>query len=365
MKAIILKCPHNSRFHFGISAPDVDSALSNSSVCFHSDTLFSALVVLCNRMFPERVDELIQFFDNQSAQISSGSYCLDIQQENEPNQQIFFLPKPSHFDAASLELADRKAVKGIEYISKTIWEKGIPPDEWLTTNECCLIDRKFLVHEDELSSDVCDLIEGFFKLKTEPKIADHARKKTNNIFFQTDLFLKTTYLEEENIIIQPNFYFLLKFATTDLTTLEEPLRTETEGTQNLINFLIKSIEEEGLGGSISTGCGRIEQIVVTDWSLNFQDFAASEKQWVSASLVGLKKGTEKETFPSILAGNMMVRGGRFIAAKERLKRIKMLKAGALIKTKKIGGIANLHDTKPYLRYGIAFPIEIPSNYELL
>jgi CRISPR-associated protein Csm4 len=201
MQAIILKCPPNGRFHFGITAPDVDSALSSSSICFHSDTLFSALVILCNRMFPDRVNELIQFFNNQEIQISSGSYCLEILQENEPPQRVFFLPKPSQFDAASLELADRKAVKGIEYISKTIWEKGIPPDEWLSTNECSLIDRKFLVHEDELSGEVCDLIEGFYKIKTEPKIADHARKKTNNIFFQTDLFLKTNYLREEDITI--------------------------------------------------------------------------------------------------------------------------------------------------------------------
>jgi CRISPR type III-A-associated RAMP protein Csm4 len=157
---------------------------------------------------------------------------------------------------------------------------------------------------------------------------------------------------------------LLKFATTDLSSLDEITRKKIKGTQNLVYFLIKTIKDEGIGGAISTGCGRIEETEVIDWSLNFQNFPASEQQWVSASVIGLKKGEEITEFSKILAGNILVRGGRFIAANERLKKIKMLKAGALINNKNVGAIAKLHDTKPYLRYGIAFPIEIPSNYEL-
>jgi len=371
MKAIILKCPDNARYHFGLAGPDTDSALSQSSNCFHSDTLFSALVILCNRIFnntdeeEDKVSELIKFFRQGKVNISSGNYYLEVKRQGERQAPIFFLPKPSHFNAAKVELPFRKTIRSVQYISKKIWESGIPPEEWFESNSVCLlIDRKFLVHVDELDIDEAeaDLIEGFYSFRTEPKIADHARKTTNNIFFQTDLFMKTSYLEDLDLYLQPHFYFLLSFAPIE-NNWSEKEKEAAPKMQRLIHFLIENLKEEGIGGAISTGCGQIKEVITEDWSFEFSEGKASANQWVSASLIGLKKTALESEFDQISAGEIIVRGGRNISAEEKLKRIKMIKAGALIHNKKVGTIADLHESKPYLRYGMAFPLEIPENYE--
>ena len=47
-----------------------------------------------------------------------------------------------------------------------------------------------------------------------------------------------------------------------------------------------------------------------------------------------------------------------------LKRIKMIEPGALIQSGYTGSIAELHEDEPYLRNGMAFPVEMPKNFEL-
>jgi len=357
MKAIILKCPHNARFHFGIAAPDNDSALSQTSECFHSDTLFSALVILCSQTFPERIEGLITAFKTGAVQISSGSFCIDFSENGQFNKRIFFLPKPNHFDAFEIDLKERKMVKGIQYISKTIWEKGLAPTKWKEAG-CYAIQRKFLVHPEDIESSIGQVLDGFYKIKTEPKIADHARKRENNIFFKTDVFLQTSDLDQsdfgksipqlQRVSFQPHYYFLLKFAT-DNTRL-----------QALVNFLIDNLQEEGLGGAISTGCGKIESLEKIDWQFNIPE--PSTTHWVSASLVALSEEQPPSSLEDVVASNIIVRGGRKIGKDDTLKRIKLLKAGALIKRQDVGEVATLRKSPPYLRYGKAFALPIPEKF---
>lgn len=356
MNAIILKCPTNGRFHFGVTAPDNDSALSNTSECFHSDTLFSALVVTCNKVFPRKVSVLIDYLQSGAVKISSGNYCLDIFEHKTFKKRLYFLPKPSHFGLLGRNHADRKTFKSVRYISKTIWEKGLHPKDW---DSNYIIDKKFLVHPEDLLVEEVKKMKGLYSKNTEPKIADHARKKEDNIYFQTDLLLKTSKLK--NRLYQPHFYFLIDYGE------------EQGDIVKLMNFLISIIPDEGLGGAISTGCGRILTTEeVKDWVINFQEVEKiSPTHKVSLSLIALcdKKPEELEDF---LYGDPIVRGGRVIGKgidKEsneekliKLKRIRMIREGALIKEKVVGRIAELYEHQPFLRYGMAFPLPIHENF---
>lgn len=363
-EAIKLICPPNGRYHFGMTSPDSDTALSQTSACFYNDTLFSALVNLCNKIFPSaQVEELVAAFRSGKVVISSGSFCVDIFKNGEktPEKTIFFLPKPPHFDLQSPSILDRKKVKGIQYISKTIWEKGLNPKDWWDQNQekCYIIDRTFLLHPEDLDFSLGKLIDSFYQMKTAPKIADHARKKENNIFTQTDVFIHPTLLTLKDfaaqrieglseLLIQPHFYFLLKFDQA------------ADSLRDLVYLLLNMLPDEGFGGGISTGCGKIEGVEIQPWEMNFQSHAASEDQAISMAMIAL---SEKEV-GQVKAGEIMVRGGRATALHGALKRVKMIKPGALITGSLKGQIVSLNDDAPYLRNGKAFPLPMPTTYEL-
>lgn len=375
MDAIILKCPRNGRFHFGIAAPDNDTALSQTSDCFHSDMLFSALINIAAKIFDDsKVDNFVNAFRAGNIQISSGSYCLDIYRtyENERNfKRIYFLPKPVHLDVLNPNNTERKKVKRVQYISKAIWEKGIVPKDW-TKRKCYNVDGKFQLMSEEINESLGNFINGFFKKPTEPKIADHNRKRVNNIFAQTDIHLQTTEIKEKQLVqfenlknyrVEPHFYFLLNYSE------------EGKQFQPMMDLILNVLPDEGLGGAISTGCGQILGIEKEEnWTLNFDKTEAATNQMVSLSLVA--PNTSENA--NLLAGEMIIRGGRNTSDFGTLKRIKMVKAGAVIQNSLKGKMPNILNSNakevkakvekgekiiPFLRYGKAFPLAISKNYE--
>ncbi|MEM1123518.1 MAG: hypothetical protein AAGJ18_23975 [Bacteroidota bacterium] len=358
MEAIILKCAPNARFHFGITAPDNDTALSDSSPFFHSDTLFSALVITCSKVFPRKVSVLIDYFKNGELRISSGNYCVDITEKKQWQKRLYFLPRPSHFRLRGKHHADRKQINKVQYISKTIWELGIPPEVWFEDGGSCyqIENKQFLLHESDLPREKGKLVKSFFEEQTAPKIADHARKKEGNIYFQTDIHLRTTKIG--TLTLQPHFYFLVDFGEED------------ENIRNLVHFLIGVLVDEGIGGAISTGCGKIEDVErINDWKLAIVPSDQHEVQKVSNALIAFG---EKEAFSKVHLGEIITRGGRTVYVDQdkaedkaiKCQRVKMVREGALITNAIQGTIPTLFDEPPFhiLRYGKAFPLAIPKNY---
>ncbi len=352
MEAIILKCPENGRFHFGLTAPGPEIALSKTSGCFHSDTLFSALIVLCAKTFPDEVSAFIASFKSGEIKISSGSFCLEVSDKKEP---IYFLPKPAHFDCYQDENINRKEIKDIQYISKKIWENGLTPAEW-KKNRCVWVDKKFLAHFYEFPRNYGK--EKIINSVTEPKIADHARKSVDNIFFQTDIQTKRTILISDTTIttVHIHLYFLLENERAD------------ERMKKLFDLLLDILIDEGFGGGISSGNGKIESIKRATWEWDnkiFSEQNRSHKIMASASLIS---PSANDQLDDILAGNVITRGGRNTSKDGTLKRIKMFKEGTIFNKDTISGnIPEIHnkevqESNIYLRYGKAFPLPVHEKY---
>ncbi len=352
MEAIILKCPENGRFHFGFTAPDPEIALSKTSDCFHSDTLFSALVVLCAKTFPNKVNDFITCFKKGEIRISSGSFYLELSDKEEP---IYFLPKPALFDFYQDENINRKEIKGIQYISKKIWENGLTPVDWKKYG-CIWVGNKFLVHPYEFTryyegEKIIDSI-------TEPKIADRARKPVDNIFFQKDIQIKRATLAK-GTITRIHLYFLLEYEKAN------------DKVKRLFDLLLDILIDEGFGGGISSGNGKIESIKRATWEWDdkvFSEQNRSHKIMASASLIS---PSENDQLDDILAGNVITRGGRNTSKDGTLKRIKMFKEGTIFNKDTISGnIPEIHDKEVqesniYLRYGKAFPIPVHEKCDKL
>jgi CRISPR type III-A-associated RAMP protein Csm4 len=360
-KTILLNCPPNGRYHFGIVAPDNDTALSQTSACFHSDTLFSVIINLSAKVFSEEeTDELVSAFRAQQISVSSGNFCLKIFENSSktPKKTVFFLPKPCQLDLQKIKIKDRKKYKRVAYISKTIWEKGLTPADW-EKEGCYQVGQKFLLHRTDLSPNLGKVMNTPFKLITEPKIADHARKRKNNIFAQSDVHLQATHFSGEDLqamdihgledcVIQPHFYFLAKSSKAEAVI------------QKRFQLLLSLLPDEGIGGAISTGCGQIKSIEESPWEMNFSTTEISDNQEVSLSLVAAKSANAD----NIIYGESIMRGGRRTADYGTLDRVKMVKAGALIQPDFDGEIVAIHEKEKFLRYGKTFPISISKKYEL-
>ena len=371
MKTIILKCPKYGRFHFGKLGLDENSSLAQSSEIIHSDTLFSALINVCSRICDEdTVKSLITAFDTKQIKISSAFYCLQIDNFNKDNsristKQVFFLPKPDYFELLNSDLENRKTYSKIAFVSKGIWSKGYLPSQWNKENDCIIIDKKFVLLKSELDDDYIQLTQDIdndvpelsikiFYSKTNPKIADHKRRWDNNIFFQTDLLLTQTsfyyQIKTQRVLrktIQPNFYFFLDIDNNCKY-------------KNLIYSVLKILADEGIGGAISTGCGKLEEvdIIDEDFSWDFENGKAHPELKVSASLISPEN---QDVLQKLYRYKILTRGGRPIS-KDRvsLKRIRMIKEGAIVSSGIDGGLPQIHALE-YFRYGKTFTIPIHEN----
>lgn len=351
MQAIILKCPPNARFHFGKTGLDENASLFQTSEILHSDTLFSALINTCNKVAKDEINPLIAAFkkDENGLKISSGYYCLEVIEAGKTPRFIYFLPKPNYFNLVNKDTTQRKAVKKVAFISKTVWEKGLLPHEWIESKGCYTIDEKFIIHTEDLSPSFIRPVKKIYRTTTNPKIADHARQKRNNIFFQTDL--KLSRINSKGLTIQPHFYFLLA----------NRLPAEQQRLAKLFFFLLEILMDEGIGGAISTGCGQLLGYESKPLNLDIPEAHLSTDYFTNMSLLAPDVSND---LSHIYNGGIITRGGRKTAAAGRLSRIKMFKEGAIIGKEVTGKIPNLHNTQPFLRYGKTFPIPMHQKYVL-
>jgi len=360
MQSVLLKCPPYARFHFGKTGLDENSSLYQTSDMMHSDTLFSALMITCNKAFgKERTDELCTEIKDGKIAFSSVFYFL----ENAENR-VFFLPKPDHFELLNANTKKRKDIRKVAFISKGVWEGGIRLEEWTDSEKCIILQGKFVLLVEELKEllgNIPDLFDTkqlkIFSIESAPKIADHARRRENNIFFQTDLHFAHNVINGQEI--SPHFYFLVQFNNAKCETL--------------FKSVCDILTDEGIGGGISTGSGKLAgegKAIFQNFSMNIEKSLEGVK--TTLSLISPSSETE---LSNLSYYKILTRGGRPITWKKgRLERIKMLKEGALVKGDILGDIPKLDVFDkdgikltvdiPYYRNGKAFCLSIHENYKV-
>jgi CRISPR-associated protein Csm4 len=367
MQVAFLRCPPNSRFHFGTPGLDENASLHQTSEWIHSDTLFSSILNTCAKVFSrEETSSLFEAFQNGDINLSSAFYVFEI--KNSPIEEgpevirkLFFLPKPDYLNLFISDHDQRKELGKVKFISQGIWEKGITPENWIDSSGCIIIDKKFVLLKEELDADYDTLKVRLgnskpendikiYEVETVPKIADHSRRWEDNIFFQTDLLLEKSILRNKDGAplkeIQPHFYFFLDF-------------DENTPVGKILNLILLDIlPDEGIGGAISTGCGKIEDVQFLPFQFSIEN--QSEEKTISASLTHPGAPEELAQFTHY---KLLTRGGRATASFGHLKRVKMIKEGALINGLIEGGIPKLHGSEPFYRYGRVYPLPLHQNFD--
>jgi CRISPR-associated protein Csm4 len=334
MEAIILKCKPNSQFHFGQVAIDADTSLNDTSEFIHSDTLFSALINLAARMYSEKeVENLIQAFGYNAfentkpeVRISSAFYCL---QKGE--SVVYFLPKPLN---CQLEKGtNHKELKAIEFISKSVWEKGLKADEWFDRAQCCIVQKNFVLTCEEANLMNVTVTQEVYKTHALPKVAVHNDTKENSFYHQSNIQIGN--LGETQV----HFYFLL----SKDASLKSEIATQ-------IDALLNMLPHVGIGGERTAGCGLFEDIDKKGFSI-----ANDHQCFITVSLTNPR---DKDEFKHFMQRNIVPRGGRQTGNDGLLNKVNMITEGSVVKIINIEGrILNISTSPhPYLRNGISFTL---------
>lgn len=346
MKAVLLKLKEGAKFHFGMYAPDIDTSLSKGDIVFHSDSLFSSMVVTYNNLFND-TEMFINQFETSNIQISSLNYFIEIN-----NKLIFFLPKPINFNLTNVD--NYKSFKKIQFISKYLYETIENPIDLLNEN-VYIIQQKFAVHKNEL----VDLNGKFnflriFEKELYQKVFINKKKQGDDLY-QLDV-LEISDNSHLSDSISVGFYFLKE--TSSKFDNDFGKKTQT---------VFEILKNEGIGAEKST-MGYIEDIVEIDWKIEIKDIHPVYK--MTTSLFFPKLINKKE----ILYAQTFLRGGRTLGSGEkleedgrkRLKVIRMILEGSILSKEIDGSIQDISpdgwDKTPFLRYGKPLMIDLKKNW---
>lgn len=347
MQLIKLNLRPGTQFHLGRQVPFDQSVLHSSDIQIHSDTLFSALVNIADKM--GCADKVAQ--DLRENRMSSAYYLM----ENSKHVPVYFLPRPT---IPLINCDDSyKFVKQKIFVSKGIIKKGISLRQWKSQaeNGQLITGKNWIATVDEMQTllgDAYDKVKAgeikLFDMANIPQVKVHTTEIENTYYQTGNLQIADNRLLFDDLLI--HYYFLV----------HEPPGEE-------LLKAIKLLPLEGIGGQRSTGCGQVQSVSVTE--INLFDSISGD------SFLGLSKIVPTPQEIKQMSENTFyqttLRGGRILkrvtdeegTTIERLKQVRMIDEGAVFEKHITGSIPDLRPSGkvPYLRYGKSFLIPFPKS----
>lgn len=349
MRTVIIKTPSLSRFHFGKQAIDNKTGLADTSDWMSSDALFAALVNNVAKYNSEKAGDFISLFENNKVRISSLFYCLDNGKET-----IYFLPKPIN---ASTKLPEKmpyteiKRIKKVRLLSKSVLETY--GEGWVKhLDNLVVLGGIAMVLKSEYQNYRLNEIDRLYNrgiathINTRP-VEEEGKQKNNSQQVQNELF-QTAYIQSPMFKNWKSFFYFL---------IEEINLNENE--KKLLNFSIKLIRFEGIGGKRNTGYGWVDDVEFN----SKVPFSWKAGQAQKAMTIGLFIPRDYEEFIKLDAYELTQRGGRKIDRNTTLKVVNMITEGALIKGNNTleGRIADISPTarkNKFLRLGTCITLPL-------
>ncbi|AEH07255.1 type III-A CRISPR-associated RAMP protein Csm4 [Methanothermococcus okinawensis] len=250
----------NSKYHFG------EGDLTESSIVFHSYSLFSAIVNNFVKLYGdgefEKYKEKIKELKISSLYPAIYQFDLDL---NKIDKEILFIPKPMlklGFDSKTEEKIKEKPkdIKKIKFISLNALKKHNKKElKKITIGEEYLITNKEKDDFKYQNPKNMDLFKKIMEQKVSidrikgTTLEDNEKGQLYSIEFIKPLRKKD---KNKNIINIVGFYFLIDFNSIN----------EDKDIVKKINASINLIKDEGLGGKRSIGAGTFEDIIIDEFN---------------------------------------------------------------------------------------------------
>lgn len=349
IRTVIINANPLSRFHFGKSAIDNKTGLSDTSEWVSSDALFSALVNNIAKYKSNKVSDLISMFENEKVRISSLFYCL-----NNGEKNIYFLPKPVNASTQlpeKVDYPDIKKVKKVRFLSQAVLQTY--GENWVKHLDKLVAIGNAMALKGECTDNIEKEVEGLYAkgfsthINTRPQPQEDEVTEEpiipQNELFQTAYIQLPLYNKWKAL-----FYFLVE---------AERLNDDE---RKLLNFAISLIRFEGLGGKRNVGYGWVDKVEINPLSpFNWEAGEETSKSMTT----GLFIPQNLKEFNRLEAYDLIQRGGRKIDRITSLKVVNMITEGALLEGIEMpkGQIADISpkDDLPFLRLGscITLPLK--------
>lgn len=349
----------DSAAHFG----EIGIGLEETSERVRSDTLFSAMISIYARLYPEEIESLLQEFQKPIPPFRHSSTFIyrRSKTESKPNNDTYYLPKPMVFPQGypDDDLKFSKAYKKLNYLPLNLWQRwyqgqGFDPQK--DAEELENTAQKKVQPEGTLEKSGVFCYGKTYQTQKLPKVAiDRMSSATN--FYQTGVVHF-----ENNAQCQSGLYFLFQFPEANLK-LEHRLKA-------VLNLL----GEEGLGGERSSGAGRFTDEwldLPKCWQtvINFSD------KTLSHSLISLfwnhpQTSTEIQRIieaEQSVSYNVIERGGWVSSSpsgiQKRRQKIRMFEEGSVFSFQPQGALADVTPDRfrgghPVYRSGLALSLPI-------
>lgn len=328
MKILRFNLYNNSKFLIG-------DTQNNIKEIFSSDSLFSVLINNLSLIEPNKIDGVIQKFENGENTISSMFMGLKINDDKTNSESdVYFLPRPN-LNIIGPNLFASKELKNIKYISIKALHKYSKNIHCENSNlevlekDYIILENKFLLLGEEIqyiSGDVFSMGElkkiNFIKTKEKPRVTVDRLfgNNDNNFYYSNELNIFKN--NSRYISIEPFYFALIK------GNLDENLLAS-------INLLV----DEGIGGKRSIGFGGFKSLQILEPVKDFLKESNSE-YYYNLSVIS----PSKEEIESLLAyaldkrsGYVYSEGGTSLKKPE----IYVIREGSLFKNRVEGKIIDL------------------------
>lgn len=334
MNAFILKSSGKEQFRFG------NGSKNDASIILHSDTLFSGFINIYDLIYGNS-DEIIQKYIDGKFTFSSAFPAIeDIRNE----KIIYFLPKPLiSFQAPNLKTKDIKKISFISFEVYKLISNNLIIDEnnniicnidLSSEDEFVILDRKFCLLKNEISS-----VSNYYKPYVEctfPKVFVNTLLKKDTFYYETNILLNN-YYEDNELILQPHYYFIYNLTDTD-SQIKQKIYT-----------CFRILCDEGFGGERSTGKGYFRDIIEKDIPL----IEGITKYFLSLSLINPKNLNE---YDAIISYDILKRGGGSLgdenSADYHRKQVNMVAEGSIINGIIDGRIVDVSPEKNFKSHSI-------------
>lgn len=226
--------------HFG----ELGIGMESTNEMVRSDTLFSGWIGAYVRLFPDKIDELIEKFNSGKQppfRLSSTFIYRKVGEEI-----IYYLPRPFQrplkFPEDSLEFA--KEYKNLSYLPLQVWQR------WYQGEGFSDADKQRLIAKAKTKKTKRNQLKekGFEKVKIPKTVVDRMTRATNIYYVEFVRYQSEANGNDVNSLA--GLYFLAYFPEPDFSKTFSAV----------LNFL----GEEGMGGLRSRGAG---QFTVTEISI--------------------------------------------------------------------------------------------------
>ena len=344
----------------------------------HSDSLFGALCNNYKKLYGNNA--LVTFIDKvkNNIKISSCFHGLDIYKlidgKKKLQDSIYFFPRPMKKLVLDQESEKRinespKALKRVQFISEEVIKK-IQNNEKIVINADLVIDNQYLIDEkdymklglmpylnDKTKERVLNCLSKVHVYKTieEQKVNVDRTLETSDTFIAPKIQIQKSeyFVKDEviisNYVINPFFYFIIE--------CENSIDKE-------LNAAITLIEDEGIGGDRSSGCGFFEKIEINLINNEFKDlFTKGTNFCMNMSLMFPRK----EDFKNIKRFNLIDRTSFITSSKNKsfiTRKIRLIEEGSIFREKLKGDLVQVapeefkskyHDV---CKYGFGFYLPI-------